>query len=93
MTTSNADTYQWQVSIDGGTVFSDISDGAEYAGTQSTALTVQTAGVDKNGYRYRVLVSKSDSSCVPTPSSSALLTVKVKTVITNRRITYRVKPS
>ena len=93
VTTSNADTYQWQVSIDGGTVFSDISDGVEYAGTQSTALTVQKAGVDKNGYRYRVLVSKSDSSCAPTPSSSALLTVKVKTVIMNRRITYRVNPS
>ncbi|MDE3743985.1 immunoglobulin domain-containing protein [Maribacter polysaccharolyticus] len=93
VTATNADTYQWQLSTDGGTVFNDISDGAEYTGTQSTALTVQSAGVDKNGYKYRVLASKSGSSCPATPSSSALLTVKVKTVIMNRRITYRVNPS
>ncbi|MBU2906560.1 hypothetical protein KO529_17310 [Arenibacter algicola] len=90
VTATNADTYQWQVSTDGGTVFNNISNGAEYAGTQSTALTVKTAGADKNGYRYRVLASKSGSSCPATASSSALLTVKVSTVITNRRITHRV---
>ncbi|MDO6605703.1 hypothetical protein [Arenibacter palladensis] len=90
VTATNADTYQWQVSTDGGTVYNNISNGAEYAGAQSTALTVKTAGADKNGYRYRVLTSKSGSSCPSTASSSALLTVKVSTVITNRKITYRV---
>jgi hypothetical protein len=90
VTTTNADTYQWQVSTDGGTIFNDISDGTEYAGTHSTALTVKTAGVNKNGYRYRVLASKSGSSCPNTFSSSALLTIKVKTVITNGRITHRI---
>ena len=90
VTATNADTYQWQVSTDGGTVFNNISNGTEYAGTQSTALTVKTAGADKNGYRYRVVASKSGSSCPSTSSSSALLTVKVRTVITNRKITYRV---
>ena len=90
ITATNADTYQWQVSTDGGTVFNNISNGTEYAGTQSTALTVKTAGADKNGYRYRVVASKSGSSCPSTSSSSALLTVKVRTVITNRKITYRV---
>jgi hypothetical protein len=90
-TTTNADTYQWKVSIDGGTVFNNILNGAEYAGTQSTALTVKTASTNKNRYRYRVLASKSGSSCSATFSSSALLTVKVKTVITNRRITNRVR--
>jgi len=90
VTATNADTYQWQVSTDGGTVYNNISNGAEYAGTQSSALTVKTAGADKNGYRYRVLASKSGSSCPSTASSSALLTVKVRTVITNRKITYRV---
>ena len=90
VTATNADTYQWQVSTDGGTVFNNILNGTEYAGTQSTALTVKTAGADKNGYRYRVVASKSGSSCPSTSSSSALLTVKVRTVISNRKITYRV---
>ncbi|MFD2791560.1 hypothetical protein KCTC52924_02326 [Arenibacter antarcticus] len=90
VTITNADTYQWQVSTDGGSVFNSIVNGAEYDGTQSTALTVKAIGVNKNGYRYRVLASKYGSSCPTTISASALLTVKVKTVITNRKITYRV---
>lgn len=90
VTATNSDSYQWQVSTDGGIVFNNISNGAEYAGAQSTALTVKTAGADKNGYWYRVLASKSGSSCSPTISASAMLTVKVNTVITNRKITYRV---
>ena len=84
------DSYQWQVSTDGGTVFNNISNGAEYDGTQSAALTVNTAGMDKNGYRYRVLASQSGSSCPSKTSSSALLTVRVGSVITNRKVTYRV---
>ena len=90
VTATNADTYQWQVSTDGGTVFNNIIDGTEYAGTQSTALTVNSADVNKNGFRYRVWASKSGASCPAATSASALLTVKVETVITNRRITYRV---
>lgn len=91
VTTTNADTYQWQVSTDGGTLFSTIVNGAEYAGTQSNTLTVKTAGANKNGFRYRVLASKAASSCSATLSASALLTVKVGSVLTNSRITYRVK--
>jgi hypothetical protein len=91
VTATNANTYQWQVSADGGTIFTDIVNGADYAGSASTALTVKEADVDKNGYRYRVLASKSGSSCPPTTSASAILTVKVETVITNSRITFRVK--
>ena len=91
MSTANADTYQWQLSTDGGVIFNNIMDGAEYIGTQTTTLSVQNVEVNKNGFQYRVLVSKSGNSCAPVTSSSALLTVKVKTVITNRRITYRVK--
>ncbi len=87
---SNADTYQWQVSTNGGGSFVDISDGVDYSGTQTNTLTVNSAGINKNGYRYRVLPSNSATSCPPLASNSALLTVNVRTVITNRRITYRV---
>ena len=90
VTTTNADTYQWQVSTDGGSVFNNIINGLDYAGSQSTALTVKSAGINKSGYFFRVMASKSGSSCPPTTSSMALLTVRVKTVITNRRITYRI---
>jgi len=87
---SNADTYQWQVSTNGGVSFSDISDGIEYMGTQTTNLTVNTVDIPKSGYRYRVVASNSTTGCTAINSNSALLTVNVRTVITNRRITYRV---
>ncbi|RTE51706.1 hypothetical protein EHW67_19910 [Arenibacter aquaticus] len=88
---ANADTYQWQLSTDGGVVYNSIANGVDYAGAQTTTLTVNSVEVDMQGYRYRLLASKSGSSCTYTASSSALLRVKVKTVLTNRRITYRVK--
>lgn len=91
VTATNADTYQWQMSTDGGTVFNNIADGVEYSGTHSGTLTVISAEVDKNGYRYRVVVSKSGSSCAAITSDPALLSVGVRTVVSNRRITYRVK--
>ena len=90
-TTANADTYQWQVSTDGGTTYSDISNGVEYSGVQTTTLTVNSVEIDKNGYRYRIVASLTGSSCAPVFSNGGLLTVQVRTVITNRRITYRVR--
>lgn len=90
VTATNADTYQWQVSTDGGTIFTNIVDGTEYAGTLSTAMTVRNADIDKNGFRYRVLASKAGASCSSTASGSGLLTVKLEEVVTNRRITHRV---
>lgn len=89
-TASNANTYQWQISTDGGTVYTDLADNAFYQGTQTTALTVKNVEVSKNGYLFRVIVSNSMSSCPASNSSSALLTVQVRRVITNRKTTYRV---
>ncbi|WP_350285377.1 hypothetical protein [uncultured Croceitalea sp.] len=91
--TTNGDIFQWQVSTDGGSNYSDISDGTAYSGTQTNALSIAAAAVDtaKNGFLYRVLVSRSGTSCTPLASDGALLTVRVGTIITNRRITYRIK--
>ncbi len=91
VTTTNVDTYQWQVSTDSGGTFNNIFDGADYIGTTSNTMTVVQPGIAKNGYLYRILVSNSGSGgCVPLNSGNALLSVKPATVITNRRITIRV---
>ncbi len=88
---NNTDTYQWQLSINNGTSFSNISDGTAYSGTQTATLTVNNVDIDNNNYQYRVIVSNSGSTCAAVTSSVGILTTTVKTVITNRRITYRVK--
>ena len=90
VSTTNTDTYQWQVSTDGGTNFNDVSDGAQYSGSQNNTLTIISADQHMTGNQYRAIVSHSATVCSPLISSSALLTVFVKTVITNRRITHRV---
>ena len=90
---NNVDTYQWQVSEDGGGVFYDISDGTQYSGTQTASLTINAANPNRDGLLLRVVISNSMNSCPTAISSSALLSEKVRTVITNRKITIRVNKS
>lgn len=90
VTASNVDTYQWEVSTDGGSNFVAISDGSEYTGTQTANLTVNTPDSNHNGYIYQVLVSNSNGACTPLTSDEATLTMKTGRVITNRGITFRV---
>lgn len=87
---TNVDTYQWEVSMDGGSNFVTISDGSEYSGTQTANLTLNTPDSNYNGYIYRVLVSNSSGTCTPLTSNEATLTMKTGRVITNRGVTYRV---
>lgn len=90
VTASGVDTYQWEVSMDGGSSFVPISDGTEYSGSQTANLTVTAPDMGKNGYVFRVLVSNSSASCDALTSNGAVITLSVGTVITNRKITYRV---
>ncbi|KPM31624.1 Hypothetical protein I595_2118 [Croceitalea dokdonensis DOKDO 023] len=93
ITESNTDNFQWQVSIDGGLVFNDISDGAEYTGTQTDVLTVLNPNLNKNGYIYRVRLTNDSFICGETFSNTAVLNVGPRSIITNRRITFRVNPN
>jgi lectin-like protein len=88
--TNNADTYQWQVSTNGGGSFSNVSDGTDYSGTQTDSLTVNSVEIDKTGYIYRVQVSNAAGFCSAIISNEVLLTVGVNSVLTNRKITHRV---
>lgn len=53
--------------------------------------SVTSPDIDKNGFVYRVIVSHSSGVlCSVLTSNEATLNINVGTVITNRRITYRV---
>ena len=91
LTASGADTYQWQVSTDSGTTFNDIGDGAEYSGTTTDELTVISPDSSKNGYLFRVIMTNNNYVCGAAISNQAVLRVGPRTVITNRRTTFRVK--
>lgn len=92
VTADDANTYQWQLSTDGGASFSNLVDGGIYTGTSLSSLTISSVDFGMNNYQYRSIVSNSAYICAsPVTSNGAVLSVRVRTVISNRRITYRVK--
>ena len=92
LTATDASQFQWQVSTDGGSNFNSISDGTDYNGTQSPTLMVLNPNLNMDGYLYRVVLTNDNWLCGSITSSSAELDVRVGTIITNRRVTIRVRP-
>ncbi len=91
LTTNHTTQYQWQISTDGGTTFVDIFDMGPYSGTDTDTLTINNPDMDMDGYQYRVELYNDAYVCSPsTTSNSITLDVRVRTVISNRKITFRV---
>ncbi|WP_298481384.1 FG-GAP-like repeat-containing protein [uncultured Maribacter sp.] len=86
---TNADSYQWQQF--NGSSWIDLTDSGIYSGVNTNLLTITNPTSLDNGNQYRVLVSNDVLVCEEVISNTAILTLRVNTVITNRRITYRVK--
>ena len=92
ITASYANAYQWQVSTDNGVSFVNLIDDANYSGTTTSSLTISNYDIDFMGYVYRAIASNTSPDCPSSETSSnATLTVLVQGVVTNRRITYRIK--
>jgi hypothetical protein len=82
VTATDASTYQWQVSEDGGNIWMDLSDNSVYAGASSSTLTIGSLTIDLDGNLYQCVVG---GTCGLTDvSESALLTVVSQpTIITS----------
>ena len=88
---TQGDVFQWQVSTDGGANYTDITDNTLYSGSTTNTLTITGASLSMNGYLYRIRTDNQSYVCAPEViSSPGTLTMVIQTVITNRRITYRV---
>jgi hypothetical protein len=66
-------TYQWQVSTDGGSTWTSLTDTAPYSGTVTGTLTINGAMAAMSGYQYQCLASNSAENNVA--SNTAGLTV------------------
>ena len=66
-------TYQWQVSTDGGTTWTNLSNGGVYSGATAATLTVTGVLPTQNGYRFRAVAS--NGTCTPGISNAATLSV------------------
>src|ERR1035437_745316 len=80
VTATNATSYQWQVSTDGGVTWNNIVNGGVYGGATTSTLTISD-GTGLNGYEYRCIVD-GNVPCGPTTSAAAILTVNNAPVIT-----------
>jgi endo-1,4-beta-D-glucanase Y len=57
--------YQWQVSTDGGSSYSNISNGASYSGVTTDTLTILSASGSLNGDYYRCTVNGTNGTAYP----------------------------
>ncbi len=85
---ADGDIYQWQ--LFNGSTWIDLSDSSIYSGTSSATLMIINPTNQENNNQYRVVISKNDYICSNTISTLVTLTIRVNTIITNRRITYRI---
>jgi len=88
VTATNATSYQWQ--IYNGTSWVDLTNTGIHDNTSTDTLSITNATPADNGNQYRVVMANNGYACGTTISNTATLTVRVNTVITNRRITHRV---
>ena len=74
--------YQWQVSADGGTTWTNLANTGNYTGATSTTLTITGVLPAQNNLRYRAIAS--NAACNPGTSTAATLTVNTFPVITTQ---------
>ncbi len=72
-------TYQWQVSTDGGTTYTNIATGGSYAGVTTSTLTVSNVATTFANYRYRAVVTS--AGCTAVNSNGATLSVNPTPVL------------
>lgn len=86
--TVTADQFQWQ--FYNGSSWVNLSDTGIYSGTSTNVMTITNPTPNENSTPYRLVVSNDAFVCGTTTSNTATLTLRVNTMITNRRVTYRV---
>lgn len=64
--------YQWQVSTNGGSTWTNLTDGAPYSGTTSATLTISAATTAMTNYQYRCVATNSGGSAT---SAAAILSI------------------
>lgn len=81
------DSYQWQVSTDGGTTWTNITNNATYSGATTATLTVANVSPAMTNYNYRIFINRNGNAC-GLYSNSAILTTYALPVV-NTPITLK----
>jgi subtilisin-like proprotein convertase family protein len=75
-------TYQWQISTDNGTTFTNLANSGTYSGVTTSSLVITNVAISMSSYRYRCIVS---GTCPPavTTNSVTLVVATTPTITTN----------
>ena len=57
--------YQWQISIDNGISWSNLTNTDAYSGVTTKSLTVSPVSIDMNGYQFKLIMSTPSYVCGP----------------------------
>ncbi|HSD08364.1 T9SS type B sorting domain-containing protein, partial [Flavobacterium sp.] len=77
---SNADSFKWQLSTDGGNNWSDLTNNVIYSGTNTNSILVTKVIPVMNGYQYRVILNKNNNSCGLTSEAATLSILSLPTL-------------
>ncbi len=80
---AGANSFQWQVSTDGGNTFTNLSNSGVYSGATLATLSITGATALLNNYYYRCSAA---TQCGSTISNSGILTVSTGPVITSQPV-------
>jgi len=69
---STADTFQWELSTDGGTNWTTIANDATYSGATTTTLSVANINPGFDGYQFRVQLQRNGNACDDVSNSISL---------------------
>lgn len=76
------DSYQWQLSTDNETTWSNLTNNATYSGVTTASLTVSNVSPTMVGYKYRVFLNRIGNSCGLYSNAATLTTYALPVVTT-----------
>lgn len=86
---SDGGSFQWQ--LYSGATWDNLSDTGIHSGSNTNTLTITNPSSAENNNQYRVVITNISYVCDDTTSNTVVLSIQVNTVITNRKITHRVR--
>lgn len=82
LSTNAVNGYQWQVSTDGGTNWTNLTNNATYSGVTTVSLSVTNVTAAMSGYKYRVFLSKNGNACGMYSAAATLSTYALPVLTT-----------
>ena len=72
VTATNTTNYQWQVSTDGGKIWTNLTDAVPYSGTTTFSLGIAPVDLLFTGYKYRCVLTNATPNAVTTSNPTPL---------------------